>query len=112
MNTDLQPLLAEVVDYVKKNQGKQGYILTDDGTGRLDTIWATVYDDGPDPTSLTEFPIHAIRVVRDKCLEFLCAGLEFVNSPSYWVSINSYDVQFPATLFSIAESIEQYKTED
>lgn len=101
--------LDDTIKFVKKHQGEQGYILTANTDGNCDTMYATLYDCGEDPSCLREFQIKAVRV-KDDSLEFALDNPE--EGPFEWISIYADDVQLVATLYAIANAIEQYVEED
>lgn len=109
---NFQDLYKEVRDYVRENQGEKGYIDTQNED--CDPIKAIVYDNIY-TLNLTEYYVKGIRVNGDD-LEIIYDLPNvvydedaFKSEDAEWMEI-CYDdyVYFVPTLFSIAESIEQY----
>ncbi len=101
--------LLETTRFIKKHQGEQGYILTTNPHGECDTIYATLYDCGEDPSYLREFKIMAVRE-KHATIEF---ALDVpTDGPFEWIPIFADDVQLTATIYAIANAIEQYVEED
>ena len=113
----LDNLHNHLADFVKKHQGEKGFIKTTDQHN--DTINVIFYDGGQD--CATERRMLAIRWNED------CSDLEIltdfwnldvdpqtdnsdkVNKSHFWHSLKSSDIiYYIPTIYSIAESIEQY----
>ncbi len=111
---NLDGLYKKTVDFVGEHQGEDGYIDTqDDG---MDTIYSIEYYD-------TDFHAHEMRVhgvrVRNGELQILSdtdtTGLTKIEyeredfmTDNDWQSVRYSNIDYVATLFSIAESIDQY----
>lgn len=96
---NLDNLYEVTKDYVKEHQGEQGYINTDDGY--CDPIYAVCYNFRTD--NVTEHQVVGVRVNAEDDLQIMVEG------ESTWESVKHGDVVYYVhTLFSIAESIEEY----
>ena len=119
---DVSPLKAAVEAFVKKYQGHDGYIDTQDDA--LDTIWGYLY--GHDQV-VHEYQVKAVRVnPHSGNLECILDGTdtdwneeafreaikadELDSADSPWEDIQYGDVMFVQTMFNIAEAIEEYVT--
>ena len=115
---DLTPLFNKVCRYVKKHQGENGYIDTQDE--KQDTIYTIVYEE-EDGRGIEKL-VHGVRWnPKTKDLEIVFDDLyrnivvtytdeDFKDEKNWW-SVRYSDIYFTHTLINIAESIHEYVTE-
>ena len=106
-------LYGKVCKFVKKNQGRKGYIATQDKYG--EDIRCLCYND--EEGINTECRVHGVRFSNDE-LQIVYAPIttttriEFTDEDfkdeSKWFSINHENVCYFYTLISIATSIDAY----
>lgn len=109
---NLKTLEKDLIEVVKEMQGEKGYV--DTSTNECDTIYAILFDGLSFPAreyTLTEKRVNGIKVEDDDL--FFCTedtvNEESVTEEDIWMPLNSEMVEYYSTLFSIAESIEQYE---
>lgn len=106
-------LYGKVCKFVKKNQGRKGYIATQDKY--CDAIRCLCYNEKEGIN--TEYQVHGVRFSNDE-LQIVYAPItittriEFTDEDfkdeSNWLSINHENVCYFYTLISIATSIDAY----
>jgi len=113
---DLDPLFNITRDFIKKHQGKKGYIDTQDVNKDMIFCLFIAYTNGG---ATEEDRVHGVRV-KDDDIQVLfdtdTSGFEniqyadddFRKEDANWYSIRNSEVLYVHTLFSIAESIEEY----
>lgn len=107
-------LYAKTCDFVKKHQGKKGYIDTQDK--KCDMIWGFIFDDQTDRTEERvvravryNYKIRELEVVLDvytKTYEIVYSDKDFKDAE--WKPIVYCDVLYIQTLCNIAEVIHEY----
>ncbi len=112
---NLQPMVDAVTAFVGKNQGKKGFILTDNPD--KDRIYDIEYSF--DDNRADEFHVKAIRV-KNGMLEIITdvSNVRYNDEEvreipeSDWDSVQYSDIIFfVPTIFNIAENIEEYVSE-
>lgn len=114
---NLDKLFDKVKEFVKANQGEKGYIDCQPSIGS-DIIYGMMFDDFSGFG--VEQYVYAVRVVNDD-IEILLEPImrtwrtiyqpeDFTSSDNEdkWFSLKCSDVYYVATLFNIAEFIEEY----
>ena len=111
---DLNPMYDSVREYIKENQGKKGFILTEP-QGIKDTI-STIVFESEFYMMCFEAVVKAVRV-KDERIEVLYSTSNTPYTESdvceiaeeFWYDIkNSPNIEYITTIFNIAENIEQY----
>lgn len=113
---NLQTMVDAVTAFVGKNQGKKGFILTDDI--RNDAIYDIEFS--PEENRADEFHVKAVRVTPRGELQILTDlyNVRFDDQAvkeareTDWDSVQYSDIiYFVPTIFNIAENIEEYVSE-
>ncbi len=115
---DLTPMYEALKDFIKEHQGDKGYILTDNDA--LDPIWSFVYDESEHKA--VEVEVKAVQVDKHGCIKVIVDDFNTKYDDKSvsmadkadtiygaWLDLQYDDNLFYIhTVFSIAESIQEY----